>query len=403
MKFRKMSFLWIILATLCTQLQALDINEKLTLRILRLSLTKKTVLINRGVEDGLAVGDHAKFYLTSGMIARGVVEKVSPSRSVWSIYRLIEPDQLIENKVINLKIATPVKVTIDESKMIAVEPIARVGRDIPLVRDTGVIDYNPNQIPLSTRSIVRDADMNATQEMAELAALRGNKKERVIGDTNREIIRYQEDELTRSDLEIVDPRYRRRSLRTYEVFGTGQFSNLSTEVVNDVNTVNTNGESGGYDFTIGIESFWPKDGAWYDRVSVGGLLHFGSADTISVSGTQGENTLVAYGLLGRYYFYNHPLDIDQIIGYGGFSFGAGSVDDRDDSSASGNFSGDATFYSVGGGIKYFWGRFGFTSSLDYYARNEDYTITDSTNLTTTTNKYVRGIRALIGLMWKFDI
>ena len=133
--------LFIIFSMFVTStLYALDINEKLTLRVLRLSSTKKTVLINRGIEDGLAVGDHAKFYLTTGMIARGVVSKVSPSRSVWSLYRLVEPDQLIENKIVNLKIATPVKITVDESKMIAVEPIVRVGKDIPLNRDTGVND-----------------------------------------------------------------------------------------------------------------------------------------------------------------------------------------------------------------------------------------------------------------------
>ena len=50
---------------------ALEIDEKLTLRIVKTSDTKKTVLINRGQEDGLAKGDHAKFYLSVGCRTRG--------------------------------------------------------------------------------------------------------------------------------------------------------------------------------------------------------------------------------------------------------------------------------------------------------------------------------------------
>jgi len=102
---------------------ALEIDEKLTLRFLKVSNTKKTVLINRGAEDGLAVGDHAKFFITSGVIARGVVEKVSPSRSIWSLYRVVDPAEITDNKVLNLKIASPVKITEDPSKSLKDEPI----------------------------------------------------------------------------------------------------------------------------------------------------------------------------------------------------------------------------------------------------------------------------------------
>ena len=97
----------ILLALLMAPAWALDIDEKLTLRLLKLSKTRKTILINRGIEDGLAVGDHAKFYLTTGLIARGVVVKTSPARSVWSLYRIIDPNFLFKEKVMNLKIATP--------------------------------------------------------------------------------------------------------------------------------------------------------------------------------------------------------------------------------------------------------------------------------------------------------
>ena len=102
---------------------ALEIDEKLTLRFLKVSSTKKTVLINRGGEDGLVVGDHAKFFITAGVVARGVAEKVSPSRSVWSLYRIVDEAEITQDKVLNLKIASPVKITDDPSKSLKEEAI----------------------------------------------------------------------------------------------------------------------------------------------------------------------------------------------------------------------------------------------------------------------------------------
>src|SRR4051812_7385275 len=97
-----LSFLWTLFYS--SHLWALAVDEKLPLRILKSSDSKKTVLINRGIEDGLVVGDHAKFFLTTGVVGRGVVIKASPSRSVWSLYRVISPTELVADKVMNLKI-----------------------------------------------------------------------------------------------------------------------------------------------------------------------------------------------------------------------------------------------------------------------------------------------------------
>ena len=101
---------------------ALDIDEKLTIRILKVSTSKKTVLINRGVEDGLAIGDHAKFFETTGVIARGVVIQASPARSIWSLYRVIKVDDLVADKAMKIKISTPVKLTPDNTKALTAEP-----------------------------------------------------------------------------------------------------------------------------------------------------------------------------------------------------------------------------------------------------------------------------------------
>ena len=110
-----------VLALASLESFALDIDEKLTFRVLSLSSTKKTLLMNRGLEDGLVVGDHAKFFLTTGVIARGVVVKASPSRSIWSVYRMVDETQILVDKVLNLKIASPVKVTEDPTKSLKEE------------------------------------------------------------------------------------------------------------------------------------------------------------------------------------------------------------------------------------------------------------------------------------------
>ena len=95
---------------------ALEIDERLTLRIVKTSSTKKTLLINRGIEDGLVKGDHAKFFLSAGVVARGVIIKLSPTRSVWSIYRIVNKSFLKDEQVMKLKITPPVKITKDESR-----------------------------------------------------------------------------------------------------------------------------------------------------------------------------------------------------------------------------------------------------------------------------------------------
>src|SRR5690606_14048951 len=102
---------------------ALEVDEKLTARILKTSDTRKTVMVNRGIEDGLAEGDHAKFIVTAGIIARGVVAKVSPTRSVWAIYRLVNADYIVNDSVVTLKITPPVKLTKDESQSLIQEDV----------------------------------------------------------------------------------------------------------------------------------------------------------------------------------------------------------------------------------------------------------------------------------------
>src|SRR5690606_28898033 len=119
---------------------ALEVDEKLTIRILRTSETRKTLMVNRGTEDGLVEGDHAKFITTAGIVARAVCIRVSPTRSVWSVYRLVNADFIVNDSVMSIKITPPVKITKDETKTLVQE-------DTPTTVATGGVA--PIGVPLA--------------------------------------------------------------------------------------------------------------------------------------------------------------------------------------------------------------------------------------------------------------
>lgn len=354
---------------------ALDIDEKLTLRLLNVSNSKRTVLVNRGIEDGLVKGDHAKFYLSTGMIARGVVVKVSPSRSVWSLYRLVTPDDVKTNKVLNLKIATPVKITEDPSKMITVEPLASIGRDIPYVEDNGVNDRRVRTV--DARVGIKPGPINDDAELESL----------------------------KSESETPEPFYSVGSQRSkpWEFYTLGHINNLSTSVKNDTGTTSTSSATGGYDITLGIERYFSTTGSWYEKFSVAGFINSSKSDSVTVDGIYGSNTMFGYGISTKYHFYNHPFDIGRPIGFGSFTFGAGTVTDvTETTSANQDFEGSASFISLGIGVKYYISRFGGYAAFDYYRRSESYTVA-SGSTTTETTKTMAGPQVVLGFLYRFDI
>ncbi|MBT7609117.1 MAG: hypothetical protein HN576_05140 [Bacteriovoracaceae bacterium] len=111
---------FLIYITFCSA-WGLEDDRRMIVRILSVSSSKKTILINRGREEGVKIGDHAKISNpVDGYFARGVVSRVSPTRSVWSLYRILNPKPLVTNTVITIKAASKVKLTRDESKAIGI-------------------------------------------------------------------------------------------------------------------------------------------------------------------------------------------------------------------------------------------------------------------------------------------
>ena len=348
----------IVVAALALQgAWALDINEKLTLRILKLSKTKKTILINRGVEDGLKIGDHAKLYLTTGMIARGVVVKTAPARSIWSLYRLIDTSFLIKDKVIYLKVATPVKITPDRSKMVMVEPIVVPGEEIPI---------SPDAEALELAAEISDKNLN---ERDELGALEDGQYPDIAPSPS----------VMASFLN-----------RPWEVMLHGHFNGSSEKVESEtpkdtlppdeIQSENSNSLKS-YDIGLGLERYFLKKQGWPQRFSLHTIFHFGKSSSLDIDGNSISSSFWEGGAGASYHFYNRPKSMGKPIAYITAGAGIGKAKDLsqiNNSEPTDNntqdLDGSTQFFQVGLGVKYYSGRWGGKLQVGHYQRRESYAI-----------------------------
>lgn len=344
-----------------TLVWALAIDEKLPLRILKTSETKKTVLINRGIEDGLVVGDHAKFFLTTGVVARGVLVKASPSRSVWSMYRLVTEKDIQADKVMNLKISTPVKLTKDISKMFSADEASPTPPEgITLAEGADDID----------KSLSSEERKDLTKITSEASADGG-------------------------ELFI--------SQRTLEFWGMFHLNSLSSTNSTGAHGQGTSGSASSFDLLGGIEKYFLDYESWYGRLSIFPFVHYAKQEYSSIEGHTVSSGLFAFGGGFNYHFLAPPLSIDRMILFVGPSYGMGSATDsvalQKTTTAVPNLTGRVSFFSFGGGLKYFMGKgFGLRAIVDYYQRVESYAVEDSLD---TYTKVVKGPRILLGLSYRF--
>lgn len=347
---------------------ALEIDEKLTLRTLRLSKTKKTMLINRGLEDGLVVGDHAKFFLTGGVIARGVVVKASPTRTIWSVYRIIDIEQLNEDSVMNLKISTPLKLTDDRSKAFRGNVYGGLeeGMTIPLAK--GADDLG---------SQLTD------EERKDLENLGGTPPAPVYTQYNVGV-----------DIN-----------RTLELWATMHLASSSTSSDDGTGTSNS-GSNTSIDLSAGIEKYFTSRESLIGKFSLFALLHNENKEVTTVQGIKSSISVIEAGIGMNYHFFAHPLSYGRVIGYVGGSVGIGQVTDTlyadENNSTITNvpdpISGGSTFVSLALGFKYFLSQgFGGRIALDYYTRSERYVFDTGAD----TTKTVAGPRVQFGFSYRF--
>ena len=344
------------------QVFALEIDEKLTLRIKGISDSRKTILINRGIEDGLAVGDHAKFYVSVGVVSRGVVIKTSPTRSVWALYRLVNKDYIREDQVLKLKITPAVKITKDESKMLVKDDsrttIAKDPRDIGIPLAEGADDIG--SIPMQ----------------------KGSKMDSFAFDVSS-----------------VNLKTKNR-----EVFGMLNYSSY---------TENTTGSDGVSDFSrdvtnlyfkLGGEWYFKDELKWYSRLSF--LAHF-ALDRKSIMSYEGSNTAEnasEFGFGVNYHPKAMPSKIHRFIPYLNFTLALGSINSSFNggktTGGTQEVSLDAsTFsYSAAFGGKYYTTQgFGARAELSYVLRGDAFA-DDSSGTTWTQTR--SGPRILFGLSYR---
>lgn len=337
---------------------SLEVDEKLTARIIKTSDTRKTVLVNRGTEDGLVEGDHARFMVTAGIVARGVIVKISPTRSVWSIYRLVNADYIVNDSVMTLKITPPVKLTKDNTQSILRE-------DVP-VRTTP--DSPPVGVPLADGA--NDLGAGAEGDDADLKALTGESAPRSLVERNMEVV------------------------------GLLNISSLSSTTSSE-GGAEVSGSMAQYNIGATFEYYPQNERMWYSHFSVMGSLNLVKSDAQSYNGANAKNDYTEFGLGVNWHPTKLPSQSGEFIPFVTIGMGYGQVKSTVESSAGvgTNATGTGNSFFAGFGYK-FYARNGFGARIfaDYYMRKESF---DADETSSQYSRDLSGPRLQVGLSYRF--
>jgi opacity protein-like surface antigen len=342
---------------------ALEVDEKLTVRVIRTSETRKTLMINRGTEDGLVEGDHAKFIVTAGIVARAVCIKVSPTRSVWSVYRLVNADFIVNDSVMTIKIAPPVKITKDETQAIVQE-------DTPTKVTSGDLG-----IPLA--------------------------------DGAQDIPAAGEDNISATDLKALESEETSAiPEKNMEVFGVLNISGLTANTKTSTGDNSFNNSQSSHHIGLGGELYSRREREWYSHFSLQAMANLMRNNSQAYNGASATNDNTDLSLGVNWHPTKLPSQTMVFIPYLHASFNIGTVKSTYKSGTEGNgvdrelsASGSTSGFAVGFGYK-FYTKMGFSvrALADYYMRSEKYKQDDLSN---TFNKTVGGPRLMLGIGYRF--
>jgi hypothetical protein len=368
---------------------ALEIDEKLTLRFLKVSNSKKTVLINRGAEDGVVVGNHAKFFITSGVIARGVVEKVSPSRSIWSLYRVVDPAEITDGKVLNLKIASPVKITDDPSKSMKDEPIP-AGSDTMGMEDAAAEATSTSKINEDEQKELEGMGIEESEKPA--------KKSTPAKSTKAKEVKESKDVSTMEETPVHGGINKSKNWEIWGLLnldstsGTQTNTGNNTSVTKDLSTSNV-------DFTLGLEHYFFNSESFLKDVSIYGFLNL-AVESSGLDTTKNTLDWFRFGGGALYHFYNPPASTNKIICFAEFRLGAGTGTLTSTSGTPPDITAKGTSTLILGalGLKYVLSNgLGMRAELQYYNASESLSYP---NDQTVKNVY-SGPRIEYGISYRF--
>lgn len=361
-----------LITLLSSSALALDIDEKLTFRILQTSTSKKTILMNRGLEDGLVIGDHAKFFITTGVFARAVCIKATPSRSVWSIYRIVKPNEIQRDKVANLKISSPVKLTDDRSKSLqATYPGGKqMGEPVDVNRSA----------PQQRSSYTQSTASNSYEEQSELEAIKTTSF-----SSNQTMSKP-------TPSKILDKNM---------AFNVSAGLNMLSGTYDNVG-VSTDAELSSLGFAGEFELFFPKSQSFLQKFSLKASVGY-------YSGSNGisDSTSSSIDLGGAVNFHIlNPLATNRFIPYVEVGFGLSmtslnEIPQSASSSTTESLSGSGTYMNFGGGIKYTLDSgFGFYAKGDYFSSSSTFSI-ETGGSTVENTISLSGFRAIAGAYLRF--
>ena len=345
---------------------ALEIDEKLTSRIVGLSVSKKTILINRGIEDGLAVGDHAKFYVSVGVVARGVVIKTSPARSVWSLYRLVNPDYIREEQVLKLKITPAVKITKDESR-------------------TFVTDDSPGGV--SRAGDPRDLGIPLAEDADDIS--RGGES-----SSDRELI---------SEFDAV-PRSSSLVQKNIEFFGTISFDSRSQSFQTDVvGEDSIESDISSLYLRAGGEYYFKSEQKWYSRLSFLAQVTLSQTAVTSSNGNLSEESSTEFGFGLNIHPFAKPFQSEKFIPYANYTlnFGSSSITFTDSAVSANSSDLKASLFAhhLGAGIKYYSSSgIGLRAELSFVIRQDVFEADENEVVLTKTGT---GPRIAMGMSYRF--
>ncbi|MFG1498963.1 hypothetical protein ABMA70_02055 [Halobacteriovorax sp. XZX-3] len=363
-----------LITLLSSSVLALDIDEKLTFRILQTSSSKKTILMNRGLEDGLVIGDHAKFFITTGVFARAVCIKATPSRSVWSIYRIVKPSEIQRDKVANLKISSPVKLTSDRSKSLqATFPAGRqMGEPVDINRQA------PEQ--RSAYSQPSKSMSESFDEESELDAIKTTSF-----SSNQTMSKP-------TPSKILDKNMALNVSAGFNML-SGTYDNVGVSSDAELSTLGFAGE---------FELFFPKSQSFLQKFSLKASVgYYSGSNGISDS----TSSSIDFGGAVNFHIFN-PLATNRFIPYVEVGFGLSmtslnEIPQNAGSSTTESLSGSGTYMNVGGGIKYTLDSgFGFYAKGDYFSSSSTFSI-ETGGSTVENTISLSGFRAIAGAYLRF--
>jgi hypothetical protein len=348
-----------------TKVYALEVDEKLTLRILKMSKTKKTILINRGKEDGLKVGDHAKFFNQLGVLARAVVVKVSPMRSVWSVYRINNDKEIKIDTVMNLKITTELSLSSDKTREVKEVVIPSGVEVLDKQEEKKTDEKTPEKKPEQT-----------SKAQAEYFLRNMDTFSHSLGQ-GRGLLNWS----------------------PWEV--TGSFSYISTQTTYVDGARNYSNEVSNFELTLGLERYFPHQKNLVRQFSLVGYLEWVTTSIGNETFWDGALPKDLFGLgLGTHWHMSDPFKLNKAIGFLSLYLGLGGR--KFTSVVNGQaFEDNVSFFSwsLGGGFKWYTkSGLGLRAIFEYVSRQEDSTIKVNGNYPAYTSN---GPRLKFGASWRF--